>query len=368
MEAILSVTQFVTAVNVALGMLQQVVVEGEVDEFKIIQNKWVTFVLKDGESSVNCFMTVWQFRGQIENGMLVKAIGEPKIRNKGFFSFVVQNVMPSGEGSLKRAFELLKVKLEMEGIFALERKRTLPRFPQHIALLTSRDAAAYSDFLKVLEGRLGGLTISFIHTGVQGDDAPRQIVAALEMANTELPDLDVVVLVRGGGSLEDLAAFNDETVVRAVAASRTPTIVGIGHERDVSLAELAADMRASTPSNAAELVVQTRQELIADVSHKELLLRGAIQNVLATVEQNIQRAAQRLGDALKLEIERRADTVQQLQRVLVSLSPQATLKRGYSITRTTKGELVRQSKQVKAGTALKTTLHEGEVASIVTTP
>src|SRR3989344_4039448 len=133
----LTVTQLITSINDALGVLEDIAVEGEIDEFKIIHNKWVTFQLKDAKSSVGCFMTVWQYRTQVENGMLVRVTGRPTLRNKGFFSFVIATMQPSGEGALKRAFELLRQKLTQEGLFAAERKRSLPPFPQHIALITS---------------------------------------------------------------------------------------------------------------------------------------------------------------------------------------------------------------------------------------
>jgi exodeoxyribonuclease VII large subunit len=250
-----------------LGAFDSIEVEGEVDEFNISQNKWVRFTLKDKESNVRCFMTVWDLKAEIENGMMVRVSGRPTLTQKWGFSFNLKSVQPAGEGALKRAFELLRKKLTEEGVFETGRKRSLPRFPQHVALITSREAAAYSDFIKVLNARVGGLKVSFIHTQVQGEDAPRQIVEALETANTNLTNLDAIVLARGGGSLEDLQAFNSEVVVRAVAASRAPTIVGVGHERDVTLAELAADVRASTPSNAAELLVQSREKIILQVEN-----------------------------------------------------------------------------------------------------
>lgn len=220
----LTVSQFVQTVNDGLESLGALTVEGEVDEFRIIHQKWVTFRIKDENASVGCFMTVWQYKTQIEDGMKVRAIGRPNLRDKGFFSFVLTSVQPAGEGALKRAFELLKQKLLEEGLFAAERKRSLPRFPQHVALITSRDAAAYGDFLKVLQARQGGLTVSFIHTQVQGEPAVPMVLEALSFANTELTDLDAIVMIRGGGSLEDLQAFNDEKVVRAVAA-REPQLL-----------------------------------------------------------------------------------------------------------------------------------------------
>jgi len=386
-EHILTVSQLVEVINFTLaGALGRITVEGEVDEFKIIHNKWVTFALKDAQSGVNCFMTVWQYKTQIEDGMKVKATGMPKLRNKGFFSFVLDSVLPSGEGALKRALQLLQRKLEAEGLFAQERKRALPRFPQHVALITSREAAAYKDFIKVLDGRMGGLTISFIHTQVQGEDAPRQIIQALETANTELNNLDAIILVRGGGSLEDLMAFNDEGVVRAVAASRTPTIVGIGHERDMSLAELVADVRASTPSNAAELLVPSRQEVLAEIEGMNMRLKNTLAQAMVKTKTQVAEAVHflktriastsnqvmrrvetlvGLGLRLRLTVAQQDKQVTTMQRVLSSLSPINTLKRGYSITKTANGRLLRSKRGVKSGEAIISTLQDGDVTSIV---
>jgi exodeoxyribonuclease VII large subunit len=405
----LTVSQLVETINSTLAGLDDVEVEGEVDEFKIIHNKWVTFQLKDANSSIGCFMTVWQYRTQVEDGMLVRVKGKPTLRNKGFFSFVLSSIQPSGEGALKRAFELLRQKLAQEGLFGVERKRPLPRFPQHVALITSRDAAAYSDFLKVLRGRQGGLTISFIHTQVQGEDAPRQLVAALEQANTDVEALDAIVLVRGGGSLEDLHAFNDETVIRAVAASRTPIIVGVGHERDITLAELAADVRASTPSNAAELLVSSRQELSLAVLRLHQQLRDvwavqlrqhadAITHAVATLRAQTYVPAQRVARQLESlsglrarlrqtvimrredvqrlclilqqqshdDLEQSQQRLAQLTRVLTTLSPEKTLRRGYTITRNAKGKIVTTAKQLKVGEVLDTQFSTSRVKSTVT--
>lgn len=405
----LTVTQFVEAINLTLESLEDVTVEGEVDEFKIIHQKWVTFQIKDKQSSVGCFMTVWQYKTQIEDGMLVRATGRPNLRQKGFFSFVLARVEPAGEGALKRAFELLKQKLTSEGLFAPERKRALPRFPAHLAFITSRDAAAYNDFLKVLAARQGGLRISFFHTQVQGADAPRQIIAAIDAANTTLEDADVIILVRGGGSLEDLQAFNDESVVRAVAASRTPTIVGVGHERDTTLAELAADLRASTPSNAAELVVRSRQELVLAVQQLERSLARRLNESLqqhlafitrsvrvlraqmalpqqkiqqqgarlAAVQQRLRHAMQQrreslaarqvsLSHAVTAHLKERQQSLRELTRTLATLSPRRTLQRGYSITRTAQGRIVRSASDLKLGQPLTTELSHGSVHSTVT--
>lgn len=407
-DPVFTVSEFVEAINTALYDFSDTVVEGEVHEFNIIHRKWVTFKLKDEHSSLGCFMTIWDYHAQLEDGMLVRATGRPTLRDKGFFSFVLSDVRPTGEGALRRAFELLQKKLTAEGLFDADRKRSLPRFPEHIALITSRDAAAYTDFVKVLRGRHGGLTVSFIHTLVQGADAPRSLAAALETANTHLEHLDAIVLVRGGGSLDDLHAFNDEPVVRAVAASRTPTIVGIGHERDVTLAELAADVRASTPSNAAELLVRSREEIILDldqlrnrlrhhvtdtVTRRRTRLEGAtsfltarvadtrfrVQQYLGRLQAVRQRfshevvsARQRIATLLHQGRERLHAAVRESQqrhrylaRVLYSLSPEHVLRRGYSITRGSDGTILKDGTHAAPGDTLTTTLQRGTVSSRV---
>jgi exodeoxyribonuclease VII large subunit len=386
MSQAVSVSEFVQLIDEGLAAFDGIVVEGEVAEFKIIHNKWVTFQLKDDRSTVGCFMTIWQYKTEIEDGMLIRAEGRPRLREKGFFSFVVQRLAPTGEGALKRAFELLKEKLSREGLFDSTRKRSLPRWPQHIALITSRDAAAYSDFLKVLAARIGGLTISFLHTQVQGEDAARQIIAAVEYANTDLKALDGIVLVRGGGSLEDLRSFNDEAVVRAVAASRTPTIVGVGHERDVTLAELAADVRASTPSNAAELLVRSRDEISLEVvqlrDHLAMRWRDAlVRHTLAIRRQvdTLRRAMQETHDHIHRNVVQlrgmrqrflqtaasRSRQVDGMERLLISLSPQTVLQRGYSITRNAAGRLVKRPEDVAPGEIITTQLTKGSLRATV---
>lgn len=404
----ISVTQFIDLVNDALAAMETVVVEGEVVDYKVIQNKWVVFDLKDDTSLVKCFMTIWNLKTVIEDGMLVRASGQPKLRNKGFFSFVVDSVQPAGEGSLKRAFELLKRKLEAEGVFSPERKRLLPRFPERIALITSRDAAAFGDFRKVLAARQGGLTINLFHTAVQGEEAPENLIQALEQVNTSPELFDVIVMIRGGGSMEDLQAFNDEGVIRAVARSRIPTIVGIGHERDVTLAELAADVRASTPSNAAELLVRSREEVMLEINRLQQRLQQAVHMKLDTELEAVNHAVNVLKNKITATRQKVTHTisslfaqqprfkqtllhhrqhigilqqnllrqtritlthaVQKLQhstRLLTSFSPHAILKRGYSITRLKNGQILKSTKQTKPGQAIITQLSDGSVSSRV---
>jgi exodeoxyribonuclease VII large subunit len=265
---IFNVSDLLASLNQTLEYAYPAVdVEGEVASFKVNQGKFVFFDLKDASGSVGCFMTVWQLRMPIEDGMKVIVRATPKLTAWGKFSLTIQSIRPSGEGSIKKSYELLKAKLDSEGLFSPDRKRTLPPLPAHIAVISSTQAAGYADFITIINERWGGLTIEVAHTQVQGEGAADQMIRALEYFNSQQSLPEVIVLIRGGGSADDLAAFNDETLVRAIAASRVPTVVGVGHEIDETLADFVADVRAATPSNAAQIIVPDKRELVQQARH-----------------------------------------------------------------------------------------------------
>jgi exodeoxyribonuclease VII large subunit len=260
-ELELSVSEFVALLNQTLEFAYpHVTIAGELANFRISKNRWLYFDLKDEGAVVRFFGTVYALPGPLENGMLLKVSGSPRLHPLYGFSVSVLSITPSGEGSIKKAATLLEAKLAAEGLFDPTRKRPLPYPPARIGLIASTESAAYSDFLKVLGERWGGVTIEVIDVQVQGEVAPEQIVQAITRFNQKSLAPDVLVITRGGGSAQDLQAFSSEQVTRAVAASRIPTLVAIGHERDIALAELAADQRASTPSNAAELLLPDRAQ------------------------------------------------------------------------------------------------------------
>ena len=267
---IFSVSEFVEYINIVFAE-KETIIEGEVTDFKVSQGKWVFFDLKDENAKIGCFLTVFQLRGMpIEDGMKIRIFGYPKIHPKsGRFSIIVQHIEFVGEGGLKRVFEMTKAKLEKEGLFAAERKRMLPRFPENIGLITSRDSAAYSDFIKILDNRWGGVKIHLANVAVQGREAASAIVSAFDFFNKNYSELGIeeIVLIRGGGSLEDLAVFNTEEVARAIFSSRVPVLCGVGHERDFSIADLVADARASTPTAAAQMSVPSREEMQAMIGN-----------------------------------------------------------------------------------------------------
>ena len=281
-EACLTPTEFIDAVNYTLGCeYSPVLVSGEVASFKVNQGKWVFFDLKDKESSVGCFMTLWSLRQPLEDGMKVVVRGVPKLTKWGKFSLTVSAIQPVGEGSLKKAYEMLKKKLTAEGLFDPAKKRPLPEDLTKIGVISSTQAAGYADFIKIINARWGGMKVEVAHTQVQGMDAPDQIIRALRYFN-ERAEVQVIAILRGGGSADDLAGFNDEKLVREIAGSRIPVITGIGHEVDESLADLAADVRASTPSNAAEILTRDKVEELNKLAR---IMNRTTQVLLQQIEQ-----------------------------------------------------------------------------------
>ncbi|MGB4767743.1 MAG: exodeoxyribonuclease VII large subunit [Candidatus Saccharimonas sp.] len=333
---IFSVSDFVASFNQTLEYAYpSIVIEGEVASFKVNQGKWVFFDLKDETSSVGCFMSVYSLRVPIEDGMKVTIRATAKLTQWGKFSLTVQAIRPSGEGSLKKSFELLKAKLDKEGLFASERKRILPEVPSYIGVISSTQAAGYGDFMKILDERWGGVKVAVAHVQVQGMNAPEQMIRAIKYFNEQETLPEVLVIIRGGGSADDLAAFNDEPLVREIAGSRIPTLVGVGHEVDVTLADMVADRRAATPSNAAQIIVPDKREFVSDLRH---LVSRVLSRMDTVVDGNVRDVRDRLRASWSL-LDSRADLLLgQLvttRQVLGAYDPSAVLERGYALVRGT---------------------------------
>lgn len=330
-EISLTVSQFIDICNQSLDYaFPDLIVEGEVGSFKINQGKWVFFDLKEDDMSVNCFMPLSQLRAALTDGMQVRVRATPKLTRWGRFSLTVRQVMPIGEGSIKKNFELLKKKLTTEGLFDPARKRPIPPGLARIGVISSVAAAGYIDFLKILDNRWGGMAIQTINTQVQGMIAVEQIIRALEYFNQHT-EVEAIVIVRGGGSADDLAIFNDEALVRAIVASRIPVMTGIGHEVDESLADLAADVRASTPSNAAERLSPDRQEaqrkLQSSLSDIKRRIAESINLEEATLYDNLSNARVQL----LAKLDQAKQHVDETSKLLESLNPESVLRRGYAI-------------------------------------
>ncbi len=336
-----SVSDFIDLLNESYEFgFPSIVVTGELANLRISRGRWVYFDLKDDESSLKCFGTVQHLPGPLEDGMLLEVRGAPRMHNQYGFSFNVQLIKPAGEGSLKRAAELLQAKLQAEGLFEPARKRALPYPPQRIGLITSRQSAAYADFVKILAARWGGMQVDVIDVQVQGDAAVPQIVNAVERFNGLAEPPEVLVMIRGGGSPDDLAAFSSEQVTRAVAGSRIPTLVAIGHEIDSSLAELAADTRASTPSNAAELLTPDKHHVLEQLLEISEQLYDLVRDKMYDAHTQNLTLRDELHEQLALRLTAERDSLQTSRQLLEVLSPQAALRRGYAIVRGADGKVI----------------------------
>lgn len=405
----ITVTKFLESIKALFReTFTPVVVEGEITELKKTP-RYVTFDLKDDASRMRCFLWSAQRGEALVNGMAVRVIGTPTVYVPyGSLSFTVTEVELVGEGALKKAFEALQKKLEQQGLFRIERKRAVPAFPEVVGVITSSGAAAYKDTVPKLQLRWPFARIRFIDVQVQGMGAPTQIVRALDTFS-DRQDVDVVLLVRGGGNYEDLQAFNDERVAQAIYRSAVPVIVGVGHERDVTIADFVADVRASTPTNAAERAVPDRVEVLQRIEASSTRMIRTVTALVAQQGALVQDAAARL----RVSFEQRTQSIRMLvaklpltlrtflQRIshqkahtehlvsmlsvrmtqqldvqrtslseravlLQSLSPLAILKRGYSITTDAKGNTVRRSDSLSKGDRISTRFGEGQASSDIT--
>ncbi len=365
-ELVLSVSDFVGLLNQTLEIAYpSVTIVGELANFRVSKNKWVYFDLKDDYSSVKFFGVVYQMPGPLEDGLMVQVRGAPRLHNQFGFSMHVQSLQLVGEGSIKKAAALLETKLAKEGLFDESRKRPLPYPPTSIGLITSGESAAYHDFIKNLNERWSGLDIRLADVQVQGQAAPGQLVAAIEYFNAHAEPVDVLVVTRGGGSAEDLAAFSTEQVTRAIAASRIPTLVAIGHEVDVSLAELAADRRASTPSNAAELLTPAKTTELVRLQAASSELFGLVERLHKTWRDNHASTIEELHSVLK-RVVADVETALATQRTLLeALNPSAAMQRGYAIVRDQQGSVVRSGGGVTVGDVLQVLLQDAIITATV---
>jgi len=331
-EVIYSVSDFIATSNdIFEKSFPSVLIEGEISSFKVNQNKFVFFDLKDEESVLGCFMTVWQLRFPLEDGMKVIAQVKPKLTNWGKFSLTVEKITPKGEGSLKKSLEILKEKLTREGLFDENRKRRIPQDLQKVAVISSTQAAGYADFIKIINERWGGLKIIVAHTQVQGMVASDQIIRAIDFLNSQSELPDVIAIIRGGGSADDLAVFNDEKLVRAVANSRVPIITGIGHEIDQSLCDLAADFAASTPSNVAQILTPNKFDEMRFLRSKILRTNDLLLSKIAELKKANREKNQEIRDRILQNILDQKREIQAKKRILESYNPQNILAKGYAL-------------------------------------
>jgi exodeoxyribonuclease VII large subunit len=385
-RTVYSVASFNGGVAQWLARLPTVWVEGEVTELRR-HERWATvfFTLKDPSdgSRVGVTMARGRFDGlrlDLADGERVHVFGRPELyAERGEFKLRALSIERVGIGAHLAALEQLKKRLAEEGLFAEERKRPLPLLPRRIGLVTGNDAAAKRDVLTTIRARFPGARVLVAETYVQGSRAAAEIVGALR-AICEQPEVDVIVLARGGGSFDDLLPFSDERLVRAVASCPVPVVSAVGHEQDTPLCDLAADARASTPTAAGRLVVPELTELSGELDRLRTALarsarrtlerdaqrlgrtaerlRAAPRRALENERRRIERAHERLNRAPELAVERKRAALEATAGKLRTLSPQATLERGYAIVRTDSG-IVTASRAVAAGRRVDVTLAEG---------
>jgi exodeoxyribonuclease VII large subunit len=338
-RTVYSVAAFNRGIAQWLGRLPTVWVEGEVTELRR-HDRWasVFFTLKDPAdgSCVGVTMPRGQFDGlrlDLADGERVHVYGRPELFEKrGDFRLRALTIERFGLGAHLAALERLKAKLAAEGLFAQERKRPLPFLPRRIGLVTGNDAAAKRDVVTTIQSRFPPASILVAETLVQGPRAPLAIVAALRDLCAQT-DVDVIVLARGGGSFEDLLPFSDERLVRAVADCPVPIVSAVGHEQDTPLCDLAADVRASTPTAAGRLVVPDLADLLRRLDRARTGLARGVRRTLDRDVQRLERAHERLRRAPALLVERKRARLEAAKGTLAALSPKATLRRGYAIVR-----------------------------------
>lgn len=372
--------------------LADVWVEGEVSNFQRSGAGHVYFTLKDEGAAISCVAwrsVVGRWTHLPQDGHAILAHGHVSVYEvQGRYQLYVDQVEPAGLGRLYLEFQALKERLGTEGLFAPERKRPLPAFPQVVGIVTSPQAAALQDILRVLRSRFPAVEVVLAPTLVQGDAAPEEIVRALRAVD-RLPEVDVILLARGGGSLEELWAFNTERVARAVAACQHPVVTGIGHEVDFTIADFVADYRAPTPSAAASAIVPDGQELMREIWEKRRRLgtliwaqlqqeRGdleAIQRALRSksplvqVEQRrqgVDELERRLGGQIWHQLDISKREVAGWESRLRGADPMAVLRRGYAlVTKEDDGSLVRSVQQVCPGEAIKVRVVDGQFGASV---
>jgi exodeoxyribonuclease VII large subunit len=376
------VTAYLTDVLETDPLLADLTVKGEVSNLRVSSAGHAYFTLRDEQSVLNCVM----FRGQpgaelLTNGIELLAHGRVRFyQPRGSTDFVLDLAVPGGQGELSLEFERLRLRLEAEGLFEATRKRPLPQFPRVIGVVTSPTGAVFHDIQNVIRRRYPLVELVLSPTPVQGDKAAASIAAALERLDRE-GRADVIVLARGGGSLEDLWPFNEEIVARAIYASRTPVVTGVGHETNVTIADHVADARAPTPSAAAELVVpdqsalrQQLAELAAQCGrallHQLLASRAEVAGLARRMESSLPDAgtwrrrvddlAQSVHKGLVGRLQITRTRVEGLEHKLRALDPVATLSRGFSVVqRVVNGEVVTSTSQVSGGDSLAITVADG---------
>ncbi len=394
MAQILTVTQLNTLIKEMLEsepLLSNICVRGELSNYKIYPSGHHYFTLKDRDSSLRCVMfksSAQRLRFRPENGMSVTVSGRVSVYPRdGAYQFYCSGIMPEGTGDLQVAFEQLKARLEGEGLFDASHKKPLPEFPTRIAIITSSAGAAAHDMIRILGARWPLAKVLLLPVRVQGVEAPPEIVGAIRYAN-EFQVADLIITGRGGGSIEDLWAFNDERVARAIYLSEIPVISAVGHEPDVTISDYVADRRASTPSNAAEIAVPDSRETRELLASYEIRSSQAMRKQLNTLRERwnhlksarvlsaptaqfdnrrmeLDRMRDRLLAAEERNLSQRKERFVKLTAALDAMSPLRVLSRGYSIAEDEAGRPLRSVGELRPGGRVSLLMSDGQADCVV---
>ena len=357
-----------TARAVIEGAFIPLWVRGEISDFKAHRNGHWYFCLRDGSAQVRC--VVWKGQQRAipaapDDGMQVAAFGRLTVyAARGEMQFTVTKLEAEGDGLRRKALEITRMRLEADGLLRPERKRPLPRFPRVIAVVTSPDGAALHDIIAVTRRRAASVRLVVVPAAVQGESAPEELCFALDQVN-RWGEADVVIVGRGGGSREDLWAFNDERVARAVAACHAPTISAVGHEVDISLCDLVADVRAATPSAAAEAATRSRAELTAELRKLALRSGASVRALARDRREMLRHAARDLAAASGASVSARRTRLESVAGKLHTLSPVATLARGYAVARDASGTTLGSVASFTDDMAFELVVRDGIVPSRV---
>lgn len=415
-QLILEVSQVNTYIKEMMeadGLLTGLCIRGELSNYKKYPSGHHYFTLKDGQSAIRCVMFrsyASRLRFRPENGMMVLAAGRITVYPRdGAYQLYCVSMSPEGAGDLSVAFEQLKKKLSAEGLFDEEHKKPLPKYPHRVAIITSEAGAAVHDMLRVLNHRYPLAEVKLLPVRVQGAAAPGEIADAIDYAN-RYQVADLIITGRGGGSMEDLWAFNEEIVARAIYRSQIPVISAVGHEPDVTIADYVADVRAATPSNGAELATPDKEELLEQIEvcknrmakameqrlkllsdqlercknarvlqspmmyfeDRQMHLDQQVQRMLMAMSRRVTGAQtvlslwqERLASAAGMALDGKQKRLEQLSGRLDAMSPLKVLSRGYSITMTPEGHTVKDIEQISTGQRVTIRLHRGTIKARV---
>ena len=333
-------------------LLMNVSVTGEISNLKYHSSGHVYFSLNDENSKVNCFLPssyVRTLKYELGDGLEITATGKINVYRKGgYYSLFVRNVQVAGEGGLSMAFQLMKEKLEKEGLFDPAHKKPIPAFPHKIGILTSSTGAAVKDIIKIIRSKNELVDIMVFPVQVQGDGAAADIAGMLKFVNDNYDDIDTLIVGRGGGSQEDLWAFNEEILARAIYDSRIPVISAVGHEIDFSISDFVADLRAETPTAAADIAVPDIRELVdrLDKFSSEMLLN--LKNVLRVGELKVEQAYSRMKQDMDLLLLNRYNEIERFKLILEQNDPHRIMERGYTVIESD-GRVIRSPEELKDG-------------------